>query len=100
VIDAEPNPKVMGSNAVIRSITPSEGVLPDHDFQSVFVAVSEVLSPVANSHLREWNIHLVPLHDICAVLTVFVAVPVMIIVSVPIVIAPFAMVVTSHQRRW
>jgi hypothetical protein len=56
----------------------------------MFVAPLEVFSLMNGSHSAELTIGLVPLSQVDAVRMVFVIVPLMIIVAVPIVVSPFA----------
>ena len=79
---------------------PDESDLPNLNLEPVFVTVLEVFPPMANIHLHKRNIHPVLLNQVRAVLTIFVAVPIMIVATVPIVIAPFTMMVVSHHRNW
>jgi hypothetical protein len=70
--------------------------LANYNGVSVFVAVIEVLLPVANIYAHERNIYPVLLHQVRAVLTVFIAVPIVIVVVLAVVIASFTVMVVSH----
>jgi hypothetical protein len=72
--------------------------LSNLDVESVFAAVPEVFLPTANVHADKRNIHPVLLHQVRAVLTVFIAGPIVIIVVLPIIIAPFTLVVVGNRR--
>jgi hypothetical protein len=63
------------------------------------MAVSEVFLPFARSHAHKRNILPVLFDNIRSILTIFVTVPVMIIVAAPIVIAlfPTVMFVCAHD---
>jgi hypothetical protein len=64
--------------------------------EPVFVAVPEVFLPAANIYPDKGNIYPVLFHQIRAVLTILVVVPVMIVVMIPIVVAVFTAMVVSH----
>jgi hypothetical protein len=66
----------------------------------MFVPVPEIFLPMPNTHPHKWNIHPVLFHQVRAIATVFLGVPIVIVAAVPIVIAPFTMMVISHHRYW
>jgi predicted branched-subunit amino acid permease len=74
--------------------------LPNLNSEPVFVAIPEVFLPMLNIHAHKRNVHPVLLHQVSAVLTIFVIVPVVIVAMLTIVIASVTVMVVSHCRNW
>jgi hypothetical protein len=67
----------------------------------VFVAPPEIFPPVVAVHPMPLPILPMPLNQVGAVSTIFVVVPYVIVMMLPIIISPFAMVVVvGSHRHW
>jgi hypothetical protein len=77
-------------------ITPAATALVDNDFEAVLMAVTEVFLPLAHANFDERNVGAVTLHQVGAVIAVFVAIPVVVVAAVTIVIAGFPAMVFGY----
>ena len=72
--------------------------LANFNLEAVLVAVAEVFLALAHLHLHERNIRAMTLDQVAAVLTIFVAVPFVIVAAVAIVVAGFTTMIFRIRR--